>query len=107
MNAYVLLFIAIVSEVFGSSMLKATNGFKKLLPTIGVVFGYGVAFYALSLSLRTLSLGMAYAIWAGLGTALTALVGIILYKEKFNQKTLFGLVLIIAGVTLLNISGAH
>jgi multidrug resistance protein EbrA len=107
MNAYVLLFVAIVCEVFGSSMLKATNGFKKLFPTLGVVIGYGAAFYALSLALKTLSLGMAYAIWAGLGTALTALVGIIIYKEKFNQKTLFGLVLIIGGVALLNLGGAH
>lgn len=107
MNAYVLLLVAIVSEVFGSSMLKATNGFKKLVPTIGVIIGYGAAFYALSLALKTLPLGMAYAIWAGLGTALTALVGILIFKENFNQKTLFGLVLIIGGVALLNLGGAH
>lgn len=107
MNAYVLLFVAIVSEVFGSSMLKATNGFKKLVPTLGVIIGYGAAFYALSLALKTLPLGMAYAIWAGLGTALTALVGILIFKENFNQKTLFGLVLIIGGVALLNLGGAH
>lgn len=107
MNAYILLFVAIVSEVFGSSMLKATNGFKKLVPTLGVIIGYGAAFYALSLALKTLPLGMAYAIWAGLGTALTALVGILIFKENFNQKTLFGLVLIIGGVALLNLGGAH
>jgi multidrug resistance protein EbrA len=107
MNAYVLLFVAIVSEVFGSSMLKATNGFKKLVPTLGVIIGYGAAFYALSLALKTLPLGMAYAIWAGLGTALTALVGILIFKENFNLKTLFGLVLIIGGVALLNLGGAH
>lgn len=107
MNAYVLLFVAIVSEVFGSSMLKATNGFKKLVPTLGVIIGYGAAFYALSLALKTLPLGMAYGIWAGLGTALTALGGILIFKEHFNQKTLFGLVLIIGGVALLNLGGAH
>ncbi|MDQ0862173.1 multidrug efflux SMR transporter [Bacillus sp. V2I10] len=107
MNAYLLLAISIVSEVFGSSMLKATNGFKKILPSLGVIFGYGIAFYALSLSLKTLSLGVAYAIWAGLGTALTALVGIAIFKEKFNGKKLFGLVLIIGGVILLNVGGAH
>jgi multidrug resistance protein EbrA len=107
MNAYVLLIFSIVCEVFGSSMLKATNGFKKLLPTMGLVIGYGLAFYCLSLSLQTLSLGVAYAIWAGLGTALTALVGVFIYKEHFNMKKLCGLVLIIGGVILLNIGGGH
>ncbi|MED1472390.1 multidrug efflux SMR transporter [Bacillus salipaludis] len=102
MNAYILLAISILSEVFGSSMLKATNGFKKILPSLCVIVGYGIAFYALSLSLKTLPLGVAYAIWAGVGTALTALVGITIYKEKFNSKKLFGLVLIIGGVILLN-----
>ncbi|MED3552986.1 DMT family transporter [Cytobacillus praedii] len=107
MNAFVLLLIAIVSEVFGSSMLKVSNGFKKILPSIGIVVGYGIAFYALSLALKTLSLGVAYAIWAGLGTALTAIVGFTIYKEKFSSKKLIGLVLIIGGVILLNFGGAH
>ena len=107
MNAFVLLLIAIVSEVFGSSMLKVSNGFKKILPSIGIVVGYGIAFYALSLALKTLSLGVAYAIWAGLGTALTAIVGFTIYKEKFSNKKLIGLVLIIGGVILLNFGGAH
>ncbi|UJL46039.1 multidrug efflux SMR transporter [Virgibacillus sp. NKC19-16] len=104
MNAYVLLAISIVCEVFGSSMLKATNGFKKVLPSLGVIVGYVLAFYILSLSLKTLPLGMAYAIWAGVGTALTALVGVTIYKEKFNFTKGIGLILIIGGVVLLNIS---
>ncbi|QQZ08650.1 DMT family transporter [Heyndrickxia vini] len=107
MNAYVLLIVAIVSEVFGSSMLKAANGFKNIIPSIGVVAGYGVAFFSLSIALNTLSLGIAYAIWAGLGTALTALVGVLIYKEKFNGKKLLGLTLIIGGVIFLNYGGAH
>jgi multidrug resistance protein EbrA len=107
MNAYALLLIAIICEVFGSSMLKATNGFKKLLPTLGLVIGYGLAFYTLSLSLKTLNLGVAYAVWAGLGTALTALVGVLIYKENFNRKKFWGLALIIGGVILLNVGGAH
>ncbi|WP_106498287.1 DMT family transporter [Lentibacillus sp. Marseille-P4043] len=107
MNAYILLAISIVSEVFGSSMLKATNGFKKIIPSLGVIVGYGIAFYGLSLSLKMLHLGVAYAIWAGLGTALTALVGVTIYKENFNGKKLFGLVLIIGGVIFLNIDGVH
>src|SRR5699024_10465517 len=107
MNAYLLLISAIISEVFGSAMLKETNGFKKLFPTIGVILGYGLSFYALSLSLKSLPLVTAYAIWSGLGTALTAIVGITIYKEKFHLKKLLGLLLIITGVTLLNMGGTH
>ena len=107
MNAYLLLALSIVSEVFGSSMLKATNGFKRLFPSLGVIFGYGIAFYSLSLALKTLPLGIAYAIWAGLGTALTAIVGITIYKENFNVKKFLGLVCIISGVILLNVGGIH
>ncbi|WP_411266275.1 DMT family transporter [Bacillus sp. HNG] len=107
MNAYILLIIAIISEVFGSSLLKATDGFKKFLPSIGVMVGYALAFYTLSLSLKTLPLGMAYAIWAGVGTALTALVGIIIYKETIDMKKVLGFLLIIGGVILLNIGGGH
>lgn len=107
MNAYFLLALAIVSEVAGSSLLKAADGFKKLLPSIGVIIGYSVAFYALSLSLKTLPLGVAYAIWASLGTVLTALVGIFIYNENVNGKKLLGLALIVGGVILLNSGGGQ
>lgn len=107
MNAFVLLIIAIISEVFGSSMLKVSDGFKRIFPSLGIVIGYGIAFYALSLALKTLSLGVAYAIWAGLGTALTAIVGFTIYKEAFSRKKFYGLILIIGGVILLNVGGAH
>ncbi|CAH0240754.1 quaternary ammonium transporter [Bacillus sp. Soil745] len=104
MNPYAFLAIAILSEVFGSSMLKVSNGFKRLFPSIGVVIGMGLAFYCLSLSLITIPLGTAYAIWSGIGTALTALVGVIVYKEGFNLKKFLGLVLIIGGVVVLKLS---
>ncbi|MGE7650604.1 DMT family transporter [Peribacillus frigoritolerans] len=104
MNPYAFLAIAILSEVFGSSMLKVSNGFKRLFPSIGVVIGMGLAFYCLSLSLITIPLGTAYAIWSGIGTALTALVGVIVYKEGFNLKKFLGLVLIIGGVAVLKLS---
>ena len=103
MNAYMLLALSIVSEVFGSSLLKVTDGFRRLLPSLGVFLAYGAAFYMLSITLKTLSLGVTYAIWSGVGTALTALVGIIIYKETFNRNKIFGLVLIISGVFLLNL----
>ena len=104
MNAFVILLIAIVSEVFGSSMLKASNGFKKLFPSLAVIVGMGLAFFNLSLALKEIPLGTAYAIWSGVGTALTALVGVLVYKESLNVKKVSGLLLIIGGVVLLKLS---
>ncbi|MEC0229503.1 DMT family transporter [Paenibacillus alba] len=109
MNPFVLLAAAILAEVFGSSMLKVSNGFKKLFPSLGVVIGMGLAFYCLSLSLKVIPLGTAYAIWSGAGTALTALIGVVIYKEKLNLKNYLGLVLIIGGVVMMKLSvdGSH
>lgn len=106
-SAFFLLALAIVSEVFGSSALKAADGFKKLFPSLAVIIGYGISFYSLSLALKTLPLGMSYAIWSGVGTALTALVGIMVYKERIHIKKVLGLLLIIGGVVLLNVGGIH
>lgn len=105
MSAFGFLFISIISEVFASSMLKLTNGFKRLLPSVGVVVGYGTAFYFLSLTLQSIAIGTAYAIWAGVGTALTAVIGIVIYKELFNLKKMIGILLIIVGVVILNLAG--
>lgn len=107
LNPYILLAAAILSEIFGSSMLKLSNGFKKLFPSIGVVVGMGFSFYCLSLALTGIPLGSAYAIWAGAGTALTALVGVMFWKESFNAKKLFGLVLIICGVVIMKLAGEN
>lgn len=101
MHAYVLLAVCVVCEVFATTMLKISNGFKKPLPTLGVITGYGIAFYLLSLALKDIPIGVAYAVWGGLATALTALVGIMVYKEHFNRKNVIGIVLIISGVILL------
>lgn len=100
--AYLLLLIAIIAEVVATSLLKATEGFRKLLPSLGVVIGYGIAFYTLSLTLLTLPLGITYAMWSGLGTATTASIGILVYKEVFSYKKALGLLCIIVGVVLLN-----
>lgn len=109
MNAFLLLIIAVLCEVIASSMLKLSNGFKKLFPSIGVIISFGIAFYTLSLAIKSIPLGTTYAIWAGLGTALTALIGVVFYKENFNVKKLLGLVLIIGGVVTLQLStsGTH
>lgn len=105
MNPYLILAVAILSEVFGSAMLKVSDGFKKIMPTLGVVSGYVVSFYLFSLVLMAIPLSTAYAIWSGVGTALTALIGVIIYKEGFNIRKVLGLVLIIGGVALLRLSG--
>ncbi|MEH6942312.1 DMT family transporter [Bacillus sp. JJ722] len=108
MNPFVVLIFAIVAEVFGSSMLKVSNGFKRLWPSIGVVIAMGTAFYFLSIALKYLPLGTAYAIWSGLGTALTALIGVLVWKEKISAKKLVGLIFIIGGVVVMKLSsGSH
>ncbi|WP_454193946.1 DMT family transporter, partial [Paenibacillus sp. Marseille-Q7038] len=104
MNAYVILAFAIIAEVFGSSMMKLSNGFKKLYPTLGVIAGMAAAFYGLSLALKTIPLGTAYAIWSGVGTALTVLVGTFVYKEKVTTRKMIGILLIIVGVVVMKLA---
>ncbi|MBD7968055.1 DMT family transporter [Paenibacillus gallinarum] len=104
MNAYLILALAIIAEVFGSSMMKLSNGFKKLYPTLGLIVGMGAAFYGLSLALKTIPLGTAYAIWSGVGTALTVLVGVLVYKEKVNTRKMIGILLIIIGVVVMKLA---
>lgn len=102
MKGYIALGVSIISEVFGTTMLKLAEGFTKLFPSIGVIIGFGLAYYCLSICLKTLPLSLAYAIWAGIGTALTALIGVLLWQDPFNNITMAGLILIIGGVALLN-----
>ncbi|REK62482.1 MAG: QacE family quaternary ammonium compound efflux SMR transporter [Cohnella sp.] len=108
MKAYLFLALAIAAELFGTSMLKASGGFTKLYPSLGTLLGFGVAFYSLSLSLQHIPLGVAYAIWSGVGTAVTAVVGIVVWKETASFATVAGILLIVAGVIVLNLKGgAH
>ncbi|MFJ5670959.1 DMT family transporter [Bacillus safensis] len=93
---------AILTEVFGSTMLKLSQGFSQLLPSIGVLIGFGCAFTFLSLALKTIELSAAYATWSGVGTALTALVGLVLFNETISTKGFIGLALVICGVIVLN-----
>ena len=95
--------IAIISEVVATSALKASNGFSNLLPSILVVVGYSIAFYMLSLVLKTMDIGMAYAIWAGLGIVLVAIVGAVMFKQIPDLPAIFGMVLIVAGVFIINV----
>lgn len=99
---WVFLALAIVSEVFASSMLKLSEGFTKPLPTVGVAIGFIVSFYFLSLTLKTMPLGTAYAIWAGLGLVLTSAVSILFFGQKADVMGIVSIGLILLGVVLLN-----
>ena len=104
---YVFLGLAILFEIVGTSLLKISDGFTRLWPSVGVAVGYGMAFWMLSLTLRSVPLSIAYAVWAGLGTALIAVVGIWLFGEPLSILKVIGISLIIAGVVALNIDSAH
>ncbi|MEN1970557.1 multidrug efflux SMR transporter [Lentibacillus sp. N15] len=104
MRGYLYLTIAVIGEVFATAMLKMSEGFTILLPSVGVVFGYVLSFYCLSLCLRTIPLSLAYAIWAGVGTAVTAIIGEIVWGEVFSTFKTLGILFIIGGVVLLNSS---
>jgi len=95
--------IAIVSEVIATSALKAADGFTRWVPSLIVVAGYASAFYFLSLTLRTLPLGVAYAVWSGVGVALIAVLGWALYDQSLDLAACIGIGLIVAGVLVLNL----
>ena len=95
--------IAIVAEVSATSALKASDGFTRLGPSIFVVAGYAVAFYFLSLTLRTMPIGIAYAIWCGGGIVLIALIGWLVLGQKLDAPALGGIALIMAGVAVINL----
>jgi small multidrug resistance pump len=106
MKQWMFLFTAIVSEVIATSALKATADFTKLWPSIIVVVGYVSAFYFLSLTLRTIPVGIAYAIWSGVGVALIALIALmawVLYGQTLDMPAFIGIALIVSGVVVLNV----
>lgn len=103
MSHWIYLSLAIVSEVVGTSFLKSTEGFSRLGPSLVVLVGYGLAFYFLSLTLRTMPVGIAYAVWAGVGVALIALVGWLFLGQALDAPALLGIGLIVAGVVVLNV----
>lgn len=94
---------AIASEVVGSSMMKLTAISNSKKPILGIVAGYAASFYLLSLSLLTIPLSFAYGVWAGVGTALTAFVGFLVFKEKVQIQTIIGIILLIIGLVLMRI----
>ena len=95
--------IAIVAEVVGTTSLKASAGFTKPLPSLVVVAGYGVSFYFLSLALRSIPVGVAYAIWSGVGIVLISVLGWALFRQRLDAAALVGVGLIIAGVIVIQL----
>ncbi|MET7367124.1 multidrug efflux SMR transporter [Streptomyces sp. NPDC005566] len=104
---YGLLAVAIAAEVAGTTAMKYSEGFTRLWPSLITVVGYVLAFALLAQTLKTLSVGTAYAIWAGAGTAAVAAIGILWMGESTAPAKLAGIALIIAGVVVLNLGGAH
>ncbi|UCE79281.1 MAG: multidrug efflux SMR transporter [Nitrospiraceae bacterium] len=101
MMAYLYLAIAIIAEVTATSALKASEEFTKLVPSSIVVVGYGVAFYFLTLVLRTIPIGITYAVWSGLGIILVVIVGAMLYKQIPDIPAITGIGLIVSGVVVI------
>jgi small multidrug resistance pump len=92
-----------VAEVIATSALKESDGFRKLVPSIVVVVGYVIAFYSLGLALRAIPVGIAYAIWAGLGIVLVAGIGWLVFGQKLDAWAIVGMTLVIAGVAIMNV----
>ena len=103
MSKWIFLTLAIISEVIGTSFLKSTEGFTKLLPSIIVLAGYCAAFYFLSLTLDSIPIGMAYAIWSGVGIAAITIVSVVFFEQKLDFAAVIGMGLIIAGVVVLRL----
>ncbi len=110
MKYWLFLSVAIFSEVIATSALRASEGFSRLVPSAIVVVGYVISFYFLSLTLKVIPVGIAYAIWSGIGIVLIALVGWWLYGQKMDLAAIIGMGLILAGVAVINLfssSGGH
>jgi small multidrug resistance pump len=100
---YLQLFIAIAAEVVGTMALKASDGFSRWAPTLIVVAGYGASFYFFSLVVRTVPVGIVYAVWAGLGIILVTVAGAVLYNQVPDLPAVLGMLLIVAGVAVIHL----
>lgn len=97
--------ISIVTELIATSFLKTTEGFTKLWPSLLVIVSYVICFYCFSKALFNINLSFAYALWSGLGIVVSTLVSVLIYKEEISAAGVFGIVLILAGVIIINLSG--
>jgi small multidrug resistance pump len=105
MNPYWALAMAIAAEVIATTTLKATDAFTRPIPSMVVVTGYVMAFYGLSVAIKTIPIGVAYGIWSGLGIVLVSLTAFVFYKQVLSPLQILGLVMIIGGVLVVNLKG--
>jgi len=103
MKTALIFFFAVLSEVIATTALKFSEGFTKLLPSLIVVVGYGISFYLLSLSLKVIPLGTAYAFWSGIGIVLTVVIGMVIWREQMDWARGIGITLIIVGIAVINL----
>jgi small multidrug resistance pump len=103
MNPYVVLAGAILAELFGTTALKLSDGFSQLVPSLGVVVGYGLAFYLVSLTLKELPIGVVYGTWAALGIVGVAAIGVVVFDEPLDLAGIIGILLIVGGVYCVNV----
>ena len=103
MKTMAILFFAVLTEVTATTSLKFSEGFTKLIPSIVVVVGYGLSFYLLSMTLKVMPIGIAYALWSGIGITLTVIAGKIIWNESLDWARILGIVLIIAGILVINL----
>jgi small multidrug resistance pump len=102
MKTALIFFFAVLSEVTATTALKFSEGFTKLVPSLVVVVGYGLSFYLLSLSLKTIPLGTAYALWSGIGIVLTVIAGMLIWCESMDWARGIGIFLIMLGIIVIN-----
>ena len=100
-KAYIFLVFAILTETVGTTALKASDGFTKLWPSLIVVVGYGASFYLLALALKTMPVGIAYAIWSGLGIVFIALIGYFYFRQTLDAAAILGMGMIVAGIIVM------
>jgi small multidrug resistance pump len=103
MKTAIIFFFAVLSEVTATTALKFSEGFTKLVPSVVVIVGYGISFYLLSLSLKTIPIGTAYAMWSGIGIVLTVIAGIIIWGESMDWARGIGIFLIMVGILIINL----
>ena len=105
MQSYLLLGVAIVFELLGTSFMKMSDGYSRFFPTVGVFICYGIAFYVLATIMNTLPLNVTYATWSGVGLVATAIIAVNVFGETMNVYNIIGIILILTGVLVLNLLG--
>ncbi|NOD46206.1 MULTISPECIES: multidrug efflux SMR transporter [unclassified Ruegeria] len=102
-QAYLFLLLAVMAETIGTTALQASQQFTRFWPSVLVILGYGVAFYLLGLTLKSMPVGIVYAIWSGLGIVLIALIGFVVFGQKLDWPAILGLTMILAGILIIHL----